>query len=84
VQAADALRLAAQDLLRLRVVDEVLPEPMGGAHRDAEATAATVRDAVLRHLDRLSALEPSEIVARRREKYRSMGVFTGGRGLTEV
>ena len=78
VQAADALRVAAEDLLKLGVVDEVLPEPMGGAHRDAEATAATVREAVSRHLDRLSAMEPGEILARRRAKYRGLGVYTGG------
>src|SRR5262249_39779887 len=75
VQAADALRLAADDLLRLRVVDEVLPEPMGGAHRDPEAVAATVKQAVLRHLERLSAMAPGEILAARRKKYRSMGVY---------
>ena len=76
VQAADALRLAADDLLRLHVVDEVLPEPMGGAHRDPEAVAGTVKQAVIRHLDRLSALPPAEILAARRRKYRSMGVYT--------
>jgi len=76
VQAADALRLAAEDLLRLRVVDEVLPEPMGGAHRDPEAAAATVKRAVIRHFDRLSALDPEEIVAGRRSKYRGLGVYT--------
>ena len=76
VQAADALRVAAEDLLRLRVVDEVLPEPMGGAHRDPEAAAATVKQAVIRHFDRLSALDPEEIVAGRRSKYRALGVYT--------
>jgi acetyl-CoA carboxylase carboxyl transferase subunit alpha len=76
VQAADALRLAAEDLLKLGVVDEVLPEPMGGAHRDPEVAAATVKQAVIRHLDRLSALPPGEILAARRLKYRSMGVYT--------
>jgi len=78
VQAADALRLAAEDLLKLGVVDEVLPEPMGGAHRDPDAVAATVHEAVVRHLARLSELAPEEIVARRRAKYRGLGVYTGG------
>jgi len=78
VQAADALRLAAEDLLKLGVVDEVLPEPMGGAHRDPDAVAATVHEAVVRHLARLSELAPEEILARRRAKYRGLGVYTGG------
>ena len=78
MQAADALRLAAEDLLKLGVVDEVLPEPMGGAHRDPDAVAATVHEAVVRHLARLSELAPEEILARRRAKYRGLGVYTSG------
>jgi acetyl-CoA carboxylase carboxyl transferase subunit alpha len=60
------------------VVDEVLPEPMGGAHRDPEAAAATVKQAVIRHFDRLSALAPEDVVAGRRRKYRALGVYTTG------
>jgi acetyl-CoA carboxylase carboxyl transferase subunit alpha len=75
VQAADALRLAASDLLQLGVVDEVLGEPVGGAHRDMEATAAVVKQAVVRYVQDFEKLQPAELVARRRHKFRSMGVF---------
>lgn len=75
VQAADSLRLAARDLLELGVVDEVLPEPPGGAHRDPEAMASTLKDAVVRHLSRFDALAAEDLLERRRAKYRSMGVF---------
>jgi acetyl-CoA carboxylase carboxyl transferase subunit alpha len=75
VQAADALRLAATDLLALGVVDEVIPEPLGGAHRDADTTADAVGAALRRHLDRLRALPPAELIRRRRKKYRDLGVF---------
>jgi len=73
--AADALRITASDLERLGVVDGVLPEPLGGAHRDPLAAAATLREALRRHLDALSGVSPSELVARRLQKYRVMGVF---------
>ena len=73
--AAEALKLTAADLMRLQVVDEVLPEPVGGAHRDPDAVAATLRDALIRHLDALSGVSPEERKERRLAKYRGMGVF---------
>ena len=74
--AAEALKLTAVDLMRLRVVDEVLPEPIGGAHRDPDAVAATLRSALIRHLDALSGVSIPERLERRVAKYRVMGVFT--------
>ncbi len=74
-QAADALRLTAQDCLQLGVIDEILPEPVGGAHRNPDAAAETLARAVARHLERLIALSSSERVARRRDKFRAMGSF---------
>jgi acetyl-CoA carboxylase carboxyl transferase subunit alpha len=76
VQAADALRLAAKDLIEAKIVDEILPEPMGGAQRDPDAMAATLKSAVLRHLDQLSSRSPEELIRSRRKKFRDMGVFT--------
>jgi len=74
-QAADALKLTAADLERLGVIDGVMPEPVGGAHRDPAAAVATFRAEVRRHLDQLSGVSPSELVDRRLDKYRRMGVF---------
>ena len=73
--AADALKLTAEDLERLGVTDGILPEPVGGNHRDPAAAAATLRQAVLRHLEGLSGVSRSDRVARRLAKYRRLGVF---------
>jgi acetyl-CoA carboxylase carboxyl transferase subunit alpha len=75
VIAAEALKLTAADLLRLGVVDEVLPEPLGGAHRDPDAAAATLQSALRRHLGRLSGVSTGELLERRLARYRRMGVF---------
>ncbi len=74
-QAADALRLTAQDCLALGVVDEIIPEPMGGAHRDPDRAAAALGESLARHYARLRALPTSELVERRRAKFRAMGRF---------
>lgn len=75
-KAASALKITAQDLLELKVIDEIIPEPPGGAHVNHEATARAVHDAVLRQLDELRRLKPDKLVRRRREKYLRMGQFT--------
>ncbi len=74
-QAADALRLTAQDCLELGVIDAIVREPVGGAHRDPDAAAEALAQEVALHLERLSALGASERVARRRDKFRAMGFF---------
>jgi acetyl-CoA carboxylase carboxyl transferase subunit alpha len=76
--AAEALKLTATDLARLGVIDEILPEPLGGAHREPGAAAATLKSALARHLDALSGVSRSERLERRLRKYRGMGVFSGG------
>ncbi|MBI1796095.1 MAG: acetyl-CoA carboxylase carboxyltransferase subunit alpha [Candidatus Eisenbacteria bacterium] len=78
VLAAEALKLTASDLMRLEVVDEVLPEPLGGAHRDPAVAAEALRDAVTRHLERLSGVSPEALLDRRLARYRRMGVFRDG------
>ncbi len=75
-RAASALKITAQDLLELKVIDAIIPEPPGGAHANHEATARAVHDAVLEHLDELRRLKPDKLVRRRREKYLRMGQFT--------
>jgi len=74
-EAAEALKLTAADLSRLEVVDAVLPEPLGGAHRDPAAAAATLQAALIEQVDRLAAQGPDELVERRLLKYRRMGVY---------
>jgi len=74
-KAATALRITAQDLFELRVIDEILPEPIGGAHSDHAATAATLKETLSRHLDELRKLKPERLVRKRREKFLRMGQF---------
>ena len=76
-RAADALKITAPDLYELRVIDEIVPEPPGGAHADAEATAAKLKEALVRHLDELRKLKPDKLVRRRREKFLRMGRVAG-------
>lgn len=73
--AAEALKLTAPDLLRLGAIDEVVKEPLGGAHRDPEAMATTLREAIERHLRELEAIPIDELLALRYQKFRKMGVF---------
>jgi acetyl-CoA carboxylase carboxyl transferase subunit alpha len=75
-QAADALKLTAQNALRLGVVDEVLPEPVGGAHRDPPAMAATIKTALCNHLGELCRLTPEELTDARYQRFRRLGAWT--------
>jgi acetyl-CoA carboxylase carboxyl transferase subunit alpha len=77
-QAAEALRITAQDLSNLGVVDRVIPEPKGGAHRDPDAQAAWIKEALLETLKPLLEMDREALVADRYQKYARIGVFTGG------
>jgi acetyl-CoA carboxylase carboxyl transferase subunit alpha len=72
-EAAEAMRLTAQDLHRLKLVDTVIPEPLGGAHRDAGATVDAVGDAIAQGLLPLAGLDGAALRMRRREKFLDMG-----------
>ena len=74
-RAASALRITAPDLLELGIIDEILPEPEGGAHADHEAAATTLKERLLENLEDLRKLKPEKLVRRRREKYLKMGQF---------
>ncbi len=74
-EAAETLKMTAKDLLQLGVIDEVLPEPLGGAHRDYQKIAETLRKAISHHLNKLEGLALDEILRQRYEKFRRMGVF---------
>ena len=76
-RAAKALRLTAPDLIDLKVIDEIVPEPEGGAHTNHEAAAATLKTTLVRLLDDLRGLRPEKLVRRRREKFLRMGQFIG-------
>jgi acetyl-CoA carboxylase carboxyl transferase subunit alpha len=71
--AAEALKLTASDLSALNVIDDVVPEPMGGAHTDWDATAGALRVALLRHLAELDAVEVDERRRQRWRKFEAMG-----------
>ncbi|HTR78186.1 MAG TPA: acetyl-CoA carboxylase carboxyltransferase subunit alpha [Gemmatimonadaceae bacterium] len=74
-KAASALRITAQDLHDLGLVDEIIPEPAGGAHANHEVTASAVHDTLARQLDELRRLKPERLVRRRRDKYLRIGAF---------
>ncbi|HEY3570577.1 MAG TPA: acetyl-CoA carboxylase carboxyltransferase subunit alpha [Thermoanaerobaculia bacterium] len=74
-EAAEAMRMTAPDLLALGVVDEIVPEPPGGAHTDPDTTCRRVGDAVERALQELSRLPTKELLARRYDKFRGLGRF---------
>ena len=75
-KAAKSLKITATDLVELKVIDEIVPEPAGGAHADHIATAKAVHDAISRNLDELRGLKPDKLIRKRREKYLKMGAFT--------
>ncbi len=73
-QAADALKLSSTDLLNLEIVDEIIPEPAGGAHRDYSTTARNIKNKLLEKLPDLLRKDKQTLLADRLRKYRSMGV----------
>ena len=74
-QAAEALKLTAKDMKRLKIVDEIIKEPIGGAHSDRESTFIAVRDAIVKSYDDLKNLSPKDLVKQRMDKYAEMGVY---------
>ena len=74
-KAATALRITAGDLVELRVIDEIVPEPVGGAHSNHDVTAANLKEVLIRNLEELRRLKPDKLVRRRREKFLRMGQF---------
>jgi acetyl-CoA carboxylase carboxyl transferase subunit alpha len=76
-QAATALRITARDLKHLGIIDEIVPEPEGGAHRDPQRAAASLKAALLRHLDELLAMDGAARRAQRYQKFRAMASFSG-------
>lgn len=74
-QAAEAMKITASDLLEMNVIEDIVPEPKGGAHRDYEATGLAIKDALTRHLSELSALDAQGLITDRYEKFRKIGQY---------
>ncbi|MDC1265209.1 acetyl-CoA carboxylase carboxyltransferase subunit alpha [Flavobacteriaceae bacterium] len=74
-QAAEALKLTAKDMKRMKLVDEIVKEPLGGAHKDREQTFVTVSNMIVKSYNEFKNLSPKELVDQRMEKYSQMGVY---------
>jgi acetyl-CoA carboxylase carboxyl transferase subunit alpha len=82
-EAAAAMKMTAPDLLRLGIIDEVIREAPGGAHRDFDTTAENVKAAIRRHLVELGRLAPDQLVEQRYQKFRAMGAFVESNEVTK-
>jgi acetyl-CoA carboxylase carboxyl transferase subunit alpha len=76
-EAAAALKLTGTDLLELGLIDEIIPEPLGGAHQNHTAAISNLRKAVTKHLTELAKLPTGQLLAERYEKFRRVGEFAG-------
>lgn len=76
-QAAEALKLTAIDALKIKVVDGIIKEPLGGAHRDREKTFSTVSNIIVKCYEELKNLSPKDLISQRMEKYENIGVYKG-------
>jgi acetyl-CoA carboxylase carboxyl transferase subunit alpha len=74
-QAAEALKLTAKDMKRMKLVDEIVKEPLGGAHKDRDQTFKTVSNTIVKSYNEFKNLSPKELVAQRMDKYSQMGVY---------
>ena len=72
--AAEAMGVTSERLVELCIVDQTIPEPLGGSHRDVAATSANIKDALLQQLDRLQAMDLDELISRRYERLMSYGI----------
>jgi len=81
-RAAEALRLTSRDLAKFGVIDDVIPEPVGGAHRDPREMATTLKTYLLRYLRELRSMPIPELLNARYDKFRRMGVHVNGGAAT--
>src|ERR1051325_11567918 len=73
--AAKALKITAQDLKELGIIDEIIPEPLGGAHKDPDATANHLKSALVKNVKNLINLPVDKLLSNRYEKFRSIGIW---------
>jgi len=75
-EAAAALKLTAPELLDMGVIDEVIPEPLGGAHKDMEQTVSALKESLIHHLNELSEKTVDELMSSRYKRYRGIGRYS--------
>jgi len=78
-QAAEAMKMTAGDLMQLGVIDRIVPEPVGGAHRDPKAAAQALGQAIGEELDALSGKTPKQLRKLREERFMALGEPAGGK-----
>jgi acetyl-CoA carboxylase carboxyl transferase subunit alpha len=76
-EASELAKITATDAMRLGVIDEIVPEPKGGAHADVDAMAATLKQRLIAHVDRLGRVPATELTDARYAKFRAMGIYGG-------
>lgn len=74
-QAAESLKLTAKDMKKMKIVDEIIKEPLGGAHKDPEKTFLSIRNAIIRNYNELKKLSSKDLIDHRMAKYSKMGVY---------
>lgn len=74
-EAAEALKMTASDLLKFNIIDEIVPEPVGGAHLDPEQTAKNIKEVLIKHLDELTKIPIDKLIPLRISKFQNMGVY---------
>ncbi|KPL05366.1 MAG: hypothetical protein AMJ73_01040, partial [candidate division Zixibacteria bacterium SM1_73] len=79
-EAAEALKLSAADLLELKVIDKIIPEPIGGAHKHPDKQAQILKGEIFNALDELENLDQEELIERRIQKFRVMGKYLSQKG----
>lgn len=75
-KAAEALKLTAEDMKKMKLIDGIVEEPLGGAHHDRQAAFDSVKDVILKSFDELKDLSDADLVAQRMDKYDNMGVYS--------
>ena len=74
-KAAEALKITGEDLIKFNIVDEIIKEPLGGAHQNPKEMAKNLKKSILKALDEFKDMAPEELKEQRCAKYRAMGVF---------
>ncbi len=74
-EAAELLKITAQDLFQMKVIDEMVEEPIGGAHRDPRRVAELLKEAIVRNMSEIKTLAPPDLIRMRYEKFRKLGMF---------
>ncbi len=76
IDAAESMKISAQELLELKLIDGIIPEPLGGAHRDYDKMASILKETIIKELDELKKLKPEELIEKRIEKFSKMGFWS--------